>query len=275
VTYSFKKAICNKTFPNWKIADVFQYAGALGYDGVEIDPYTLADTVEEISPAEREGIRQAAKAAGVEIVGIHSITKSPKWFLCVNHPDASIRARAVEYLKALITFCGDLGGKIMVFGGAKRRNVHPDLTPQQAWGYAVQVFTEILDTAEARGVVVCLEPLSHRLTNFVTRASEAIRMVEGIDHPNFRMMLDVRSASDDERPIPDLIRHSAPYLAHFHSNDDNGRGPGAGNADYAGISDALREIGYRGYLSVEVFDLQPDSETIARQSLKALRRYFD
>ena len=100
-------------------------------------------------------------------------------------------------------------------------------------------------------------------------------MVEEIDHPNFRMMLDVRSASDDERPIPDLIRQSASYLAHFHANDDNGRGPGAGNADYAGISAALREIGYDGYLSVEVFDFQPDPETIARGSLKTLREYFD
>jgi sugar phosphate isomerase/epimerase len=99
-------------------------------------------------------------------------------------------------------------------------------------------------------------------------------MVEEIDHPNFRMMLDVRSASDDERPIPDLIRQSAPYLAHFHANDDNGRGPGAGDADYASISDALRTIGYRGYLSVEVFDLQADPRIIARESLKTLSKYF-
>ena len=146
---SFRKAICNKTFQNWVINDVFHYVGDLGYDGVEIDPHTLADTVESVSSAEREGIRQAAKRASVEIVGIHSITKSPKWLLYVNHPQASVRANAVKYLKALITFCSDLGGKIVVFGGAKERNVHPDLTPQQAWEYAVQVFRGILDTAES------------------------------------------------------------------------------------------------------------------------------
>ena len=163
----------------------------------------------------------------------------------------------------------------MVLGSAKQRNVRPGLTPQQAWVYAVEVFREILETAERRGVVLCLEPLSPRVTNFITKASEAIRMVEEIDHPNFKMMLDVRGASDDERPIPDLIRRSAPHLAHFHANDDNGRGPGGGNADYAGISSALREIGYRGYLSVEVFDFQPGPEAIARESLRTLRKYFD
>ena len=192
----------------------------------------------------------------------------------MNHPDTAIRTATVEHLKVLIRLCGDLGGKIIPLGASKQRRVYPDLTPQQAWDYAAEVFRSILDTAEECGVILCLEPLTHRLTDFVTRASEAVRMVQEIDHPNFRMMLDVRSASDDEKPIPDLIIESAPYLAHFHANDDNGRGPGAGNADYKGISDALREVAYSGYLSVEVFDFQPDPETIARESLETLRQYF-
>lgn len=270
----FKKAICNDPFENWEIADVFQYVGDLGYDGVEIHPYTLGKTLEGISSATRSNIRKAAESAEVEIVGIHSILKTTKDFFYLNHPDVSIRAKTVEHLKTLITLCGDLGGKVMPLGASKQRNVLPDITHQQAWEYTVEVFTEVLKTAERSGVVLCLEPLSHRLTNFITKASEAIRMVEEMDHPNFKMMLDVRSASDDEMPIPDLIRQSARHLTHFHANDDNGKGPGAGNADYAGISVALREIDYDGYLSVEVFDFQPDPETIASESLKTLQKHF-
>jgi D-psicose/D-tagatose/L-ribulose 3-epimerase len=270
-----KKAICNDAFENWRIADIFQYVGGLGYDGVEINPYTLGETLQGVSPTQRADIRGAAESAGVEIVGIHSILKGPEGFFHINHPDASIRAATVGHLKALITFCGDLGGKVIPLGASKQRNILPELTPQQAWDYAVEVFKAILETAEKRGVLLCLEPLSYRLTNFITKASEAVRMVEEIDHPNFKMMLDVRSASDDERPIPDLIRQSASYLAHFHANDDNGKGPGAGNADYAGISAALREIGYDGYLSVEVFDFRPDPKTIATESLETLKKYFD
>jgi len=271
---SFKKAICNDAFENWDIADVCQYVGELGYDGVEINPYTLGETLEGISSAERMRIREAAESAGVEIIGIHSILKSPNGFFYINHPDASVRADTVEHLNALITLCADLGGRVIPLGASKQRNVLPALTPQQAWDYAVEVFREALKTAERRGVVLCLEPLSHRLTNFITKASEAVKMVEEIHHPNFKMMLDVRSASNDEMPIPDLIRQSARHLAHFHANDDNGKGPGTGNADYAGISTALREISYGGYLSVEVFDFQPNPETIAIESLNTLRIYF-
>ncbi|MBC8234494.1 sugar phosphate isomerase/epimerase [bacterium] len=271
----FKKAICNDAFKNWEIADVFKYVGDLGYDGVEINPYTLCETLDGFSSAAQLSVREAAESAGVEIIGIHSILKNPKRFFHINHPDASIRAETLEHLNALITFCGDLGGKVIPLGASKQRTVLPDLTHQQAWDYAIAVFREALKTAERRGVVLCLEPLTHRLTNFITKASEATRMVEEMDHPNFKMMIDVRSASDDEMPIPELIRQSAHHLAHFHANDDNGRGPGKGNADYAGISDALKEIGYEGYLSVEVFDFQPDPETIAIESLNTLRKYFD
>ena len=270
----FKKAICNGAFENWEIADVFQYIGNLGYDGIELNPYTLCDTLGGLSYIDRVRIREEAESVGIEIIGIHSILKGPKGIFHLNHPDASIRADTLEHLNALITLCGDLGGKVIPLGASKQRTVLPGLTSQQAWDYAVEVFRDALKTAERCGVVLCLEPLTHRLTNFITKASEAVRMVEEINHPNFKMMIDVRSASDDEMPIPELIRQSARYLAHFHANDDNGRGPGTGNADYAGISVALREINYGGYLSVEVFDFQPDPETIAIESLNTLRKYF-
>lgn len=271
----FKKAICNDMFENWKMADVFRYVGNLGYDGIELNPYTLGPILDEICPASRTRIREAAESAGIEIVGIHSILKGPGKFYYMNHPDAAIRNDTAEHLKVLIRLCGDLGGKVIPLGASRQRRVYPGLTHQQAWDYAAEVFRSILDTAEEHGVILCLEPLSHHLTDFITKASEAIRMVEAIDHPNFKMMLDVRSASTDEMPIPEQIKQSAPYLAHFHANDDNGKGPGAGNANYEGISAALREVGYDGYLSVEVFDFEPDPETIATESFETLRKYFD
>jgi len=271
----FKKAICNETFKGWDIDDVFKFVAELGYDGVEIHPYTLHEPMEEITPEMRKRIRNSAESADVEIVGVHGVLKTTRDFYYINHPDSSIRAKTVEHIRALIRLCGDLGGKIMVLGASKQRNVLPELTYQQVWDYAVETFKNLLDATEEYGVILCLEPLSYRLTNFITKASEAVKMVEEINHPCFKMMIDVRSATDDEMPIPELIRRFAPYIAHFHANDDNGKGPAMGNADYAGISSALKEIDYKGYLSVEVFDFQSDPETIARESLNALKKFFD
>ena len=270
----FKKSICDDPFEGWQIADVFRYIGDLGYDGVELSVYDLAEKVEEMTPADRWEVRRSAESAGLEIIGLHGAFKINTEFYYLNHPDASVRDRTAKHLNDLIRLCGDLGGRIITLGASKKRNVLPEITPQQAWGYAIETFKQSLETAEKCEVTLCLEPLSHHLTDFLTKASEAVRMVEEINHPNFRMMLDVRSASHDEMPIPDLVRQSARHLAHFHANDDNGRGPGTGNADYAGIAAALKEIQYDGYLSVEVFDFQPDPETIAKESLRVLRKHF-
>jgi sugar phosphate isomerase/epimerase len=268
-----KKGICHDTFRGWDFERICGYVAALGYDGIEIAPWTFADSATKINSAERQYIRRAAQRAGLEVIGLHTVTRGPEG-IYLNSPDPVVRQRTTAYICELANLCADLGGKVLVFGSAKHRNVLPGLSYSQAWAFFKDTFLPVLDHCAERGVVCCLEPLSPRLTDFVTRAEEALHMVEEIGHPAFRMMLDVRSASDDLAPIPELIRRCAPYLTHFHANDDNGRGPGMGGADYPAISAALFEVGYAGYVSVEVFDFTPDPETIARESMAVLRCYF-
>ena len=96
-----KFATCNEYFEGWKIEDVFDYAAEIGYDGVEIAPFTLASSVDEIGSQRRGEIRAAAAAAGVEIVGLHWLLASPEG-LYIDHPDDAIRSRTRDYLKELI-----------------------------------------------------------------------------------------------------------------------------------------------------------------------------
>jgi len=91
-------AICNEIFRDWKIDDVFAYAAKLGYSGVEIAPFTLANSVEDISPAERARIRELAARNNIEIAGIHWVLVKPEG-LYMNHPDRSIRERTARYLR--------------------------------------------------------------------------------------------------------------------------------------------------------------------------------
>ena len=120
-----KFATCNEYFENWAIEDVFNYAADLGYDGVEIAPFALAASVEVISAARRDEIRAAAEKAGVEIVGLHWLLASPKG-LYITHPDPEIYQRTCAYFKALVQFCGDLGGEVMIIGSPTGR--HPCAT---------------------------------------------------------------------------------------------------------------------------------------------------
>lgn len=269
-----KAALCNEMFEGWKLEDVFKCAGQLGYKGVEIAPFTIAPSVDRVTSKGRTELRKAAEEYGIEIVGLHWLLVSPEG-LYINHPDRRVRELTRDYLIELINFCGDLGGDLMVFGSPQQRNLTGGLTYGEAWSLAKESFQSCLNACEQRGVTLCIEPLSRDQTDFIATAHDAVKLVEEIDHPSFKLILDVRSASDDEKPIPELIRDVAPYLAHFHSNDDNGRGPGFGGADYTAIAAALDEVGYQGYLSVEVFDFKPDPQTIAEESLANLAKYFD
>jgi D-psicose/D-tagatose/L-ribulose 3-epimerase len=265
-----KFGTCNEYFEHWPLEEVFNYAAQVGYEGVEIAPFTLADSVEEIPASRRREIRRAAAAAGVDIIGLHWLLISPKG-LYTNHIDDEIRNRTRDYFKALIEFCGDLGGKVMIVGSPQQRTVQDGWDYGETWERTRSVFEDCLSLCEQNEVSLCIEPLSADQTNFITTASEARRMVEEIDHPNFQMMVDVCSGSTEQVPVADLLDIAGPHLYHVHMNDANKRGPGFGATDFASVLRRLKELAYDRYVSVEVFDFRPDARTIAAGSIKYLR----
>lgn len=267
-----KISICNELFQGWPIEKVFEYAAQLGYDGVEIAPYTLADSVTEISQKRRSAIRRAAEASGVEIVGLHWLLVKPEG-LYINHPDEFIRIKTQEYMEALIHFCADIGGKVLVHGSPHQRTVQGGWNFKEAWDYARETFKTCLKTARKRNVIYGIEPLAHVSTNFINTVEEALRLVKEIRHPNFRMVFDCRSASLQEKSVTESLLQAldSRYLCHVHVNDADGRGPGLGDTKFTPILKTLIKNGYKGYISVEVFHFNPDPQTIASRSIGYLK----
>jgi D-psicose/D-tagatose/L-ribulose 3-epimerase len=264
-----KIAICNELFEGWDIAKVFDYTAQLGYDAVELAPFTLGETAADISPAERKRIRQAAAGAGVEIAGLHWLLVKPEG-LYINHPEAAIRKKTQNYLKELIDLCGDLGGRVLVHGSPQQRNIKNGWDPGDSWRHAKETFEVCAEAAGARGVFYCLEALTKADTNFINTIDEALQMVNEIDHPHFQIMLDCRSISAGVGPALPAVLETALQtgkLRHVHVNDPNSRGPGFGDLQFAPLLKILHEADYSGYISVEVFNFAPDPQTIAARSL--------
>jgi sugar phosphate isomerase/epimerase len=264
-----KIAICNELFKDWDIEKIFDYAAQLGYDGVELAPFTLGETASDISAAERKRIREAAEKAGIEIVGLHWLLVKPEG-LYINHPDVNVRKTTQNYLKELIDLCGDLGGKLLVHGSPNQRNIKEGWNPVETWKCAKETFQICAEAAQSRDIFYCLEALTTAETNFINTIDEALHMVEEIDHPNFQTMLDCRSIHASAKSELPRVLKSALYtgkLKHVHVNDPNGRGPGFGDLQFLPLLKILHNAEYSGYISVEVFDFNPDPQTIAGRSL--------
>lgn len=265
-----KFAICNETFQGWSWADACRYTAETGYDGIEIAPFTLAERVTDLDAAARREIRSTAERAGLEIVGLHWLLVSPKG-LSVTSNDPAVRLETTRYLAALAEFCAEVGGRILVLGSPAQRRVSEGLTAAEAADRLTACLEPALRIAEQNGLTLCLEPLPAPDADLILTLEEAARVIERVSHPALRTIFDVKSACSEGVPLPDLIRSYAGHIAHCHANDANRRGPGFGEVDFRPILATLNEVGYEGYVSVEVFDYTPDPETIATESLRYLK----
>jgi sugar phosphate isomerase/epimerase len=267
-----KIGICNELFQGWPIEKIFDYAAQLGCEGVEIAPFSLADSVREISSKKREEIGRAAGERGIEIIGLHWLLVKPEG-MSILHPDSAIRKATQAYLRDLIHFCADVGGKIISHGSPKQRTVQAEWDFAESWKRARETFEGCLQTAQERGVIYCIEPLTRSNTNFINTVEEALRMVREINHPHFKMMVDCRSCEANEGSAARALRSAleSGHLRHVHANDVNGKGPGFGSVPFSPIMKTLVKGHYSGYISVEVFEFDRDPQTIAARSIGYLK----
>ncbi|HEX4149258.1 MAG TPA: sugar phosphate isomerase/epimerase family protein [Pirellulales bacterium] len=269
-----KFAICNETFQDWPFDQAFAFARECGYTGIEIAPFTMALDAREISAARRREVRRQAEAAGLDVVGLHwLLAKTQGYYL--TSPDAQVRRKTADYVRELARLCHDLGGSIMVFGSPLQRNLLPDVSHEQAMHYAAEVFQAVLPVLEELDVTLALEPLGPAEGDFLLTAAAGRQLCEMVGSPHCRLHLDCKAMSSEGRPIADIIRENARLLAHFHANDANRLGPGMGAIDFHPIFQALGEIDYQGWVSVEVFDYSPGVELLVRGSIDYMQQVLD
>ncbi len=267
---SMRYAICNETFLDWPFEKAFAFARECGYEGIEIAPFTISDDAREISSAKRAEVRKQADAAGLEVVGLHWLLAKTQG-LYLTSPDKAIRQATSDYLCELARLCRDLGGEVLVLGSPQQRNLLPGVTMEQAMEHAAEVLRGTADVLEETKVVLAVEPLGPAEGDFLNRAGDAVQLIDMVGSPWCRLHLDCKAMSSEPEPIADIVRANASMMQHFHANDANKLGPGFGDIDFVPIFAALREVDYRGWVSVEVFDYSPGIERLAQESIDYMR----
>jgi len=269
-----KFAICNETFQDWPFDRAFAFAREIGYTGLEIAPFTIDTDVRNITAAKRAEVKQLAEQNDLQVIGLHwLLAKTTGYYLTT--PDKAVRDATRDYLKELARCCRDLGGTLMVLGSPLQRILLPNVTIDEAMKYAADVIQGAMPVFEEVGVTLALEPLSPEWGRFLNTAAEGVQLMEMVGSPNCRLHLDCIAMSTEPTPIPELLRLYQREMHHLHVNDPNKRGPGMGELDFHPIFAALGEIDYQGWVSVEVFDYEPGSERLARESIEYMQQVLE
>ncbi len=266
----FHYSVCNELFQKMDFAESCRLAHRLGYAGLEIAPFTLGGSVEEISAARRRELRDILRSEGLRFAGLHWLLVTPKW-LHITTGEREVRERSWQYFGKLVDFCGDLGAPaIMVLGSPKQRGTR-GASRQEATRHLADGLAQVAPRAAARQVTVCLEALDHNQTDVVNTVAEAVAVVRQVHHPAIQSMFDYHNVGDETEPSEAIVRRFYPMIRHIHINEMDGRHPGTGHTDFLPVLRVLREKKYRGWVSLEVFDFQMGAERIGREAMDYLR----
>jgi sugar phosphate isomerase/epimerase len=264
--------ICNELFEGWDFARVCRTVREIGYDGLEIAPFTLAPRITDLPPWRLRELRTIVEDSGLETIGLHWLLAKTEGFgLTVD--DAETRRATAHYLVSLAEATQALGGSVMVLGSPKQRDLPTGVSYSQGMDRAAACLSAAMPAIGACGVELCLEPLAASETNFLTSIAQANDLIRRVDHEHLRLHLDVKAQSaDPSGSVAELWTRFGGEAGHVHVQDPNLRGPGMGEVDFDPILGALVASGYDRWVSVEVFDYTPGAEETAVASLACLRR---
>ncbi|NBS56819.1 MAG: sugar phosphate isomerase/epimerase [Betaproteobacteria bacterium] len=266
-------SLCNEVLVPMPFAQQCEYAAKLGYDGLEVAPYTLSDEPHRMSPALVAASRRATQDSGIEVTGLHWLLVKPTG-LSISAKDDAVRTNTLDVMFALIDLCAELGGKYLVHGSPGQRRIDPGDTHEAALARAQACWAAAGERAAKAGVVYCVEPLSSEQTPLVNTLAEAAQVVAAIGNPALKSMLDCSSAGQMEQEALDqLVERWLPQglIAHVQVNDRNRAGPGQGTDTFAPLLAALLRHGYTGDIAVEPFDYVPDGPGAAARAAGYLR----
>ncbi|MCU1291995.1 MAG: Xylose isomerase domain protein barrel [Bryobacterales bacterium] len=248
----------------------------LGYEGLELAPHTLAEDATTLTSEQRLEIANRIQDAGLRFVGLHWLLVSPPG-LHITTPDEAQRKKSWDYVHRAIDLCADLTDQnstekgVIVIGSPKQRSTEGKMSPRQAADLLTHELAHAAPHAETRGVKLLLEALSPRDSDVVNCLGDAVAIVRQIGSPAVQSMFDVHNAIEEKDRHTELIRRNHGHIHHVHVNELDGQEPGRGDYDFARLLGALRDLDYKGWVSVEAFDFSRDPREIAERAITHLK----
>ena len=243
-----KHAISNIALPAYRHESELSRLKDIGVDGLEVAPSRVwQDTWLRLSIGEVSAYRRQVDAAGLEIVGLHSLLFDHRELELFGEPSA--RRDLLEFFVHLSAVCRDLGGRTLIWGGGRRRG---NVSGPDAERRTIDFFNALADRIESHGTCYCIEPLGPADTDFVHSVLDSKRIVDAVNRPALKIQIDAKAlVANNEMTLKPFVSAGAD-LVHYHANEPGFDSLGAsGTVDHVSAGEYLRAVGYDGYVSIE------------------------
>ncbi|MBA3685255.1 MAG: sugar phosphate isomerase/epimerase [Planctomycetes bacterium] len=217
----------------------------LGYDGVEVPVFDL-------DPKRYAKLGRRLDDLGLErtAVTVRSVEDNP------IAGDRTVRELGVDRTRAALDCCQALGARMLVGPLYAALGHFTGRGPtDQEWGWGVESVRAMAEHAAARRVTLALEPLNRFEIYLLNSAADGARFVREVGHDHCRLLYDTFHANIEEKSVSAAISECAGTLAHVHISENDRSTPGRGQVAWAETFDALRAVGYDGWLTIEAFGL--------------------
>lgn len=263
--------LCNEVIRALDFPRQCAFARAIGYDGLEVAPFTLGPAPQELTQSAIREYRVIAEGEGIGIAGLHWLLAAPEG-LSITSSDDEVWQQTIAVGRSLVTLCAELGGRYLVHGSPGQRHLEPG-RETDGRVRAIAYFAAMAEAAREADVAYLIEPLSRKDTAFVNSMEDALSITAAVGSPALGAMVDCYAAATNGEDIVALLRRWLPQgvVGHVHFNDSNRRGPGEGDLPFSAIVDALEEFGYSGAIGIEPFVYEPDGMACAARAIGYVR----
>lgn len=204
--------------------------------------------------------------------------------------DVPIQQHALAYIKHCIDACHTLGARNLIgpiyaaVGRTWQQNAHER---EKDINTLVKHLKYLSAYAHDNGVVLCLEPLNRFETSFINTVSQMNEIIDRVDHPACKVLLDTFHMNIEEKSLGDAIRACGHRIAQIHACENDRGAPGSGHIPWTEIAQALKDIKYNGPIVIESFTdqvktiakaaaiwrpFEPSQDALAEKGLAFLKR---
>lgn len=143
------------------------------------------------------------------------------------------------------------GVEIIVFGSGGSRAIPEGFSREEARKQFIGLCKQMAPVAGKYKVTIVLEPLNSGECNFINSVAEGGEIVKEVGHPAFKLLADLYHMKVDEEGPENILKYGQ-LIRHVHIAEKEGRSaPGTNGEDFTPYFRALKEIRYKGRISIE------------------------